>query len=163
MDGEASDQSDEFGGEITHEHPSYGPVYHVDATDIPRTYGQVVSLIMTCSIQAWQIIGVVTEVGIHLEDIAIVSLYRPFETCDIGGAKPQFTRTLNDKKAAGEFGIHQSVYDLCGAVGASVVDDQDMETLLKRKHSPYDFLYVFLLVICRNDYYTIRLFHCFMS
>ena len=43
----------------------------------------------------------------------------------------------------------------------NVVDDKYVETFVERKHSTDDFLYVFLLVVCRYDYDAVTLVHNF--
>ena len=66
------DETHLFRGEITHQHPSDGPVDDIHTTDIATTDGQVVTLVVTSTVESWQVVGVVTEVGIHFEDIFVV-------------------------------------------------------------------------------------------
>ena len=84
---EACDEADVFRGEIAHEHPADGPVDDIDARHVAAADGEVVSLVVTGGIEPWQVVGVMAEIGIHLEDIFVVVLQRPLETRDIGGAQ----------------------------------------------------------------------------
>ena len=50
---------------------------------------------------------------------------------------------------------HQLLNDGCCSVRTTVIDNKDVEFLLQAKNGTDDFLYIFLLVVCRNDYYTV--------
>ena len=78
-----------FGGVVRHQHTSHGPVHHIHATHIARADSHIKALIGTGIVEAGQVVGVVREVGIHLEDIVVLMLYGPLETTDIGGAKAE--------------------------------------------------------------------------
>ena len=52
-----------------------------------------------------------------------------------------------------------SVYNGSRAVGTSVVNDKDVETLVECEHRTYDILYVLLLIICGNDNYAVAIIH----
>ena len=95
------------------------------------------------------------EVGIHLEDEVITLLQRPFEAHDIGCAQAQLTRTLQDMETVGKLIGLQLLNDVCSSVRTTVIDNKDVEFLLQAKNGTDDFLYIFLLVVCRNDYDTV--------
>ena len=86
---------------------------------------------MTSTVEAWQVVGVVREVGIHLEDVVVAVLKRPLEACDVRRAKTQLATALEDEEAVAELITDEVLHDGCSAVGTTVVDDEDVETLLK--------------------------------
>ena len=83
----ARDESYIFGGKIGHENPSHGPVYNVNTCDVAGTYRHIAFPAFTGVIQFDQIIGVMGEIGIHLEDVFIPVFQRPFESGNIGRAE----------------------------------------------------------------------------
>ena len=87
MDLKACDEAYVLRCEIAHEHTAYRPIDNIDATDIPAAYGKVVSLIMAGCIEPWQVVGVMAEVGIHLEDIVVAVLQGPLEALYVGGTQ----------------------------------------------------------------------------
>ena len=95
------------------------------------------------------------EVGIHLEDEVIALLQRPFETHDIGCTQTEFTRTLQDMQTTGKLISHQALNNGSSTIRTSVIDNEDIKLLFETEDSTDDFLDVFLLIICRNDYYAI--------
>ena len=126
---------------------------------IARSDGQVVALVVAGGIEPWQVVGVVAEVGIHLEDVAILTAERPFEARYIGGAQSQFARPLQDEESVAELGIDEAVHDSGRSIGASVVDNEYMETFLQGEDGPDYFLYVFLLIVGGYDNQTVALIH----
>ena len=106
-----------FRGEITHQHSADGPVDDIHATDITTADGEVIPFVCASTVKAGEVIGVVTEVCIHLEDIVIGVFQCPFEACDIGGTESQFPCPLKDKQSVGEFFFHESFDDGCCTVG----------------------------------------------
>lgn len=159
---EARHQPDVLGGEVTHQHPSDGPVHHIHATNVARAYRKVVSLVVTGGIQARKVVGVVTEVGVHLEDIVILTLHRPLESSDVSRAQSQFTRTLDDEQSVGELGLHQPMHDGCGAVWTAVINNQDVKKLVQCEDGTDNLLDVFLLIVRWNDDDAIAFVHCFI-
>ena len=100
------------------------------------------------------------EVGIHFEDVAIVMLQRPLETCDIGRSKAQFTTAFQYEETIGKLLLcHHTLHDGCGTVRRPVIDDQDMKTLLQAEHGTDNFLDILLFVIRRNNYNTVTCVH----
>ena len=87
MDVATRNQSDVLRGEITHQHTSHGPVHHVHTAHVAAAYGHVVAFVMTGAVESGQVVRVVTEVGIHLEDVLVVALQCPLETLDVGSAQ----------------------------------------------------------------------------
>ena len=82
-------------------------------------------------------------------------LQGPLEALDVGGAEAQFALALQNVKAAGKLTGDEVLDNGSRAIRTSVVDDQNVEFLLQTEHGTDNFLYVFLLVVCRNDYYAI--------
>ena len=114
MNLEASDETDVFRGEIRHQHTTNGPVDDVDTTDIARADGNIESLVSTGCIEAWQVVGVVAEVSIHLEDVAVVTLQCPLESRYVGSAKTQFSAAFYDEETVAELLLcHHSLHDGC--------------------------------------------------
>ena len=60
-----------------------------------------------------------------------------------------------DKQAVAKFVSHQDFHDTSCAIGRSVVDDEDMETLWEGKYRTYDLFDILLLVIGRYDDNTV--------
>ena len=101
------------------------------------------------------------KVGIHLEDILIVVLMRqrPLESFYICRAEPEFSGALLDEKLSFKLRRDKSLHDVRSAVRAAVVDNKDVERLLKREYSTYNLLYILLLIIRWNYYYTVAWSH----
>ena len=93
--------------------------------------------------------GVVGKIGIHLKDVAVVALQRPFETGNIRCAQTQLSSPFNHVEVW-KF-LLQPFDDGCCAVGRIVLDDEDVKVLLQREDTTDDVLDVFLLVIGRYD------------
>ena len=103
--------------------------------------------------------GVVTEVGIHLENVLIVVRQGPLESFDVGGTQSEFACTFVDKQTGSKLIRHQHLHDACCTVGRSVVDDEDMETLVEGEYRTNDLLDILLLVIGRYDDNTVAFVH----
>ena len=54
---------------------------------------------------------------------------------------------------------HKPFHYVCRMVGRIVLHNEDMKNFFQGKHVSYYILYVFLLVVSRNDYYTVRSLH----
>ena len=100
--------------------------------------------------QTLQVIGIVREVGIHLENILIVAFQGPLETCDICRAQSQFSSPLNHEKTVSEL-VHQRLHDVGSAIWAIVVDNQDIESHGQVEHVANDLLDVLLFFIGGDD------------
>ena len=118
---------------------------------------------MTGCIEPGQVVGIVAEVGIHLEDIVVVVLQSPFEPSDISRSQTEFSTPFDNKEAVAVFSDHQSTHDSCRTVGRTIVDDKDMETLIQGEYRTDNFLDILLLIIGRNDNYTVALVHYFAA
>jgi len=156
---EARNHTHVLRSEVAHKHATDRPVDHVHAAHVARTDSHVVALVVAGAVEAWQVVGVVREVGVHLEDVVVAVLKRPLEACDVGCAEAQLAAALEDEEAVGEFVADEALHDGCGAVGTAVVDYKNVETLLKCEHRAYYLLDVLLLVICRYDYDTVAFVH----
>lgn len=144
---------------IAHQHSSYRPVHHVHSAHVARAYGNVVALVVACRIEARQVVGVVTEVGVHLEYIVISVLQGPFKARYVCRAQAQLAAALNDKQTVGKLALHQSVNYSRGAVGRAVVYHENIKTFFKREHRPYNLLDVLFLVIRRYNDYAVAFVH----
>ena len=87
---ETCDKPYVFGGEITHQYSAHRPVDDIHTTYIPTADGKVKPFLCTGCIETGQVIGVVTEVCIHLKDIVVRMCQCPFEPSDIGGTQSLF-------------------------------------------------------------------------
>ena len=76
---------------------------------------------MACGIEARQVVRIVAEVGVHLEDILVIVLYRPFKACDISRSETKFSAAFDDEQAVAELIFHKFMNLLCRAVGRAVV------------------------------------------
>ena len=88
---------------------------------------------MAGGIEPQKILGIVGEVGIHLEDVVILVGYRPLESRDVCRAEPEFALSLDYVHASGVF-IHFSFHNGCRAVGRSVVNDEHIHAMRQREH-----------------------------
>ena len=84
-------------------------------------------------------------------------LKSPFETGYICRSKAQFALALDKEHSIG-VNRHHPFYKVCGTVGRAVVNNKNIERMLKRKERTYHTLNVFLLVISRNYNYRIAHF-----
>ena len=116
---------------------------------------------MTGGIESRQVIGVVTEISIHLEDVLVVSLQSPLKACDIGRAQSQLALALNDENPVAELSSHHPPDDGGCAVGGPVVDDKDMETLVQGEYRTDNLFDILLFVIRWDDNYTVAFVHLY--
>ena len=159
---EPGDYPHVFRGEITHQHPSDRPVYHVHPCHIAASDRHVVTLVMAGSIEPWQVVGVMTEIGIHLEDVVVIVFQRPFEAGDIGRAQSEFAFPLDDEETVAELRRHHTPDDGCRPVGGTVVDHENMEAFFQGEYRTDDLVDILLLVIGRNDDNTVAFVHNLM-
>ena len=103
-----------------------------------------------------------TEVGIHLEDIVVGMFQRPFEAHDIRSTQPLLPAAFQKEQTVGKLLRHQSFHDSCRTVGRTIVNNQNMETLLQTEYGPDNLLDVLLLVIRRNDDNTVACVHDYL-
>ena len=166
VDLEARDEAHILRREIAHQHSADRPVDDVHSADVAGADGKIVAFVVTGCIESRQIVGIVREVSVHLEDVIVLVVECPAEACDVGGAESELAGPFDDKQAVGELRLHETMHDLRGAVGGAVVDDEDVELVACRLHSPItgiddglaecengtdDFLDVLLLVVGRDD------------
>ena len=90
------------------------------------------------------------EIGIHLENILIASLQRPFETVNVCGAQALLARTLFDEKLLSVF-VHLPFHQLCGAIWRAVIHYQDIKINRKGEHLFNDANNILLFVIGGYD------------
>ena len=92
------------------------------------------------------------EVCIHLEDVVVSLLDRPFEAGDVGRSESLLSRALYHEEALGKLRL-ESLHDPGSSVGGTVLDDEDVEMAFERKHfpdNPFDVLFFF---VGRDDNY----------
>lgn len=119
-------------------------------------------LVMASCIQARKIVGVMTEISVHLKDILILPLQRPLEASDISRAKPLLALTLDKEETIAKF-LFAQLLDYHGrTIRATIIYHQYMETLIKGEYCPDNLLHVLLLIISWNNNYRVTLMHrCF--
>ena len=160
---ETRDDSNVLGGKVTHQYTTYRPVHNIYTTHIARADRHVVTLVMTGGIEPGQIVRIVTEVGIHLEDVVVVALQCPLEPGDISRSQTEFATPFDDKKTVAELSSHQSTNYRSCSVGRAIVNDKDMETLVQGEYRTDYFLDILLLIVGWNDNYTVALVHGFYA
>ena len=156
---ESGDKAHILRGKVAHKHTAYRPVYNINTAYITRAYSQIVAFVVTRRIKARQVVGVVREVGIHLEDVVVTILQSPLEAGDIGGAQAQLARTLDYEETVVKLGIDKPMHNLGCTVRTAVVDYEYVEALLKSQHRTDYLLYIFLLVVCGDYYYAVAGIH----
>ena len=62
-----------------------------------------------------QVIGIMGEVGVHLEDEAVAALKSPFEPEDVGGAKSQLSFSLSNVETPFEL-VLQALHNTGSAI-----------------------------------------------
>ena len=134
-------------GVIAHQHAPDGPVDHIHTCDITAAHSHVITLVVACCIESGQVVGVVAEVGIHLEDVVVALLDGPFEAADIGCAQSQLAFALYQMQPSRQLSPHHLLHHRGCAVGASVIDDEHVERLFKSRDRCDDGLYVLDFVI----------------
>ena len=159
MNAEACDDLHIDRGKVTHQHTTNGPVHDIHPRHVTGTDGYIEPLVMTSGIESGQVLGIMAEVGIHLEDIVVVSFQCPFETCNIGSPQSQLALTLDDEEPVVEFRRHQSADNGSSSVGRTVVNDKDMETLIQGEYGSDDLRDILLLIVRWDDDYTVALVH----
>ena len=118
---------------------------------------------MACCIETRQVMGVMAEVGVHLEDVIIPFFQGPLEAGDVGRAQTLLSRALNKEQPFGEFVVHQAFYDIGCAVRTAVVYDKNVKTFFQREDGPDNVFHVLLFVIGRDDNYRITFMHSQLS
>ena len=109
----------------------------------------------TGCLQLGQFVNRMREVGIHLNDVLVAVIKRPLEASDVGSAQSLLARSLEDVDAVGAFGNHR-VHDGACAIRRIVIDNEHIKLVLGQvEHGVDDGSDILLLVISRNDYYTV--------
>ena len=71
------------------------------------------------------------EVGVHLDDILIVTLERPLETGDVGSAKTELPGAFHQMNAL-RILLNKPLHYRGSAVGRVVIDDQYIKFVWQR-------------------------------
>ena len=90
------------------------------------------------------------KVGIHLENIVVAVLQRPFESGEVGGSQPLFPLAFQQEQPLREFSL-KGFDDTGRPVRGAVVNDQNMVSAGKAEHLSDDLFNVFLLIEGGND------------
>ena len=100
------------------------------------------------------------EVGIHFEDVVVAMFQRPFESGNVGRSKAQFALALNEVQLVFELSSHESLDNVGGAVGRTVVNDKYFKIVcFQSADGADDALNIFFFVVGRYDNDAITLFH----
>ena len=154
-------QAHVFRCKVTHQHTSDRPVNHVHTAHVTATDSHIVALVFAGCIQAWQVVWIVTEVGVHLKYVFVVALQCPLKAGNVSRAQSQFAATHHQVQLSAKLIGHQATHDGSRAIRRSIVDHQYMETLLQPEYRANNLLDILLLIIGWYDYYTIALLHTF--
>ena len=150
-DAHASDEVDILGGVVGHHETAHGPVDDADfAVDIARADDDIALAGGAGLVEPREVVGIVGEVGVHLDHIVVAMLEAPLEAGEVGGAEAEFAFALLDEEAVGEF-LHETLDDVGSAVGGVVLDDEHVELLREGEDLANDFLDVLLLIIGGSD------------
>ena len=149
-------------GVVAHQHASDGPVDDVDTGDVARAHTDVGPLFGTCLVEARQVVGIVAEVGIHLKDVVVAVVESPAESSDVGRAESELSGALHNVESVGKLSCDEALHNGCRAVGAAVVDDEDVEVVpvgVEAEHGADDSFDVLFLVIRGYDNDAVALRH----
>lgn len=154
VNGQPRDEAHILGGEIGHQHAPHGPVHHIDTAHVARADGNIRTLLGASLVEARKVLGVMAEVGVHLEDVLVAALQRPFEAGDVGSAQAQLSFALHHEEPFGEF-LLQGLYDGSCAIGRTVFDDKDVEAMFQGENGTNDILNILPFVVGRDNYNAI--------
>lgn len=154
MNRQTGDESHVLGGEIGHQYAPHGPIHHIDTAHVARADGNIRTLLGTSLVEARKVLGVMTEVGVHLEDVLVAALQRPFEAGDVGSAQAQLSFALHHEEPFGEFLLQGLDYG-SRAIGRTVFDDKDVEAMFQGENGTNDILYILPFVVGRDNYNAI--------
>ena len=146
---------------VAHQHTSDRPVNHVYTAHVTAADSHIVALVFAGCIQAWQVVRVVTKVGVHLKYVLVVALQSPLKAGNVSRAQTQFAATLHQVQLSAKLIGYQTTHNGSRTVGRSIVDHQYMETLLQPEYRANNLLDILLLIIGWYDNYTIALLHTF--
>ena len=152
---------DVFGSEIRHQYPAHGPVHHINTRYITGTDCQV-SPLRQASCSRDQIIGIVRKIGIHLENVVIVTLQCPFETCNISGSQSQFSFTLDKVQTVGLFTFCFIDFTMLAVPSGDPSSIISTSNSRGRGKDGVDHLFdILFFVVCRDNYE--RFFHDYLG
>ena len=83
----------------------------------------------------------------------------PLEAFYVRSTKPEFSGTFLNEQLSRELRRDKSLHNVSSSVRAAVINNQDVERLLKREYSTNNLFYILLLVIRWYDYYTVTWSH----
>ena len=154
VDRYARDEAHVLAGIVGHEHTPHGPVDDVHARDIARAHGHVCAVLGAGLVEAFQVLGIVAEVGIHLEDIVVAGVERAAEALDVGRAETELAGTLGEQHAA-RILRHLLAHDGGSAVGRVVVNHEHVEAVRQFHHCVDDCRRILSLVVHRYYHYAV--------
>jgi hypothetical protein len=115
MNGKASDEIHVFASKIGHEHPSHGPVNHVDSRDVPGSNGQIKLSAFDGLIKSNQVLGIVRKITIHFKNKIVVGSQSPAKAGDVSGSQTLLAGSLHQVQTA-FIGALQGFNYRCGAI-----------------------------------------------
>ena len=92
---------------------------------------------------------IVGEVGVHLKDVIVPALQRPFEPGDVGGSETELSLAMHRMDA--RVGAGRLVGHDTGTVRRVVVHDQDFDPIVLRQHLRHELRQGRRLVVGGND------------
>src|SRR5262245_20121012 len=131
VDRQAGDDTSVHVGRPGEDQPFEGPVDHPDPVEVARPEDHVG--VAGRLEERPDGVGVVGEVGVHLEDVLGPLIERVAEAVAVGRTQPQLARSLEQMDA--RRGGHPLLHDRGGAVGRVVVDDEDVQVEGQRHQS----------------------------
>ena len=136
-------------GRARQDQPPPRPVAHRPAVDVARADHQVRAGVDGVE-QPVQLFGRVAAVGVHLDQHRVLATQTPREAGQVRRAQTVLGGAVHDVHAV-RVGQGQLVGQLAGAVGAAVVDDQDVHVGTARRARADDQRQVLPLVVRGDD------------
>ena len=148
--GQAGDEAGVDAGPIGKDQPRQGPVDHPHPVDVPGADGEVRFSPFHGLDQAGEVAGVVGEIGIHLADEIVPLRQREPKTGDVGRTQTLLACALHQVQPIRKGGLSGTDF-FTGAVGRTVVHDQERRTFRKRHDQFDDRVDVLRFVVGRRD------------
>ena len=124
------------------------PPLDAAARDVPRPDDDVRPFVERAD-EVRQVLGVVREIGVHLEEAVVAFAQALIERLQIRRSQPELARAVHDSDVVvlGGDGVGQ----VTGAVGRSVVDDEDVGVGRGCAHPVQKAGEIVTLVVSRRD------------
>jgi hypothetical protein len=142
--------------QMRHQFPLPDPSFEAVCLEESRTYHHV-DVVVTRGQQPGNVRGRMAEIRIHRHQPGISVLVRPTDAGLVGGADTQFFCAVQNREVRVLAG--QPVQDDTGAVGRTVVNEQQIDIEPDGQDAGNDDLHVFRLVV-RGDHHECSVFGC---